>query len=714
MEKYVQKLISLVGFRIFLILVLVLTGTIQFALMVGEVREDTYKISLGDVAQETIPATKTIEDTEKTEVNRKIAIDSVAPIYEFDSDVADQRVAVAGLYFDMLIEARQEMEKKELTNAEKIKLIEKKLNEVSEESGSLQLTSEQLDAIASAEIITLEAAKQQVIKSVKNTLQEPLREEDLASAKTSVDVSLANNGSVLTSLKSVASSIAREAIVSNQILNEEKTELARQQAAQSVEPTKILQGQIVVREGVIVDQEIYRQLELLGVNDGKLSLRPIIALLVIIGIQMSFLYALFNRSKIPKLQLTKNLGIASIVFILSIFIMKLFTLIGDEFSVMIAFLYPTAMAALLIRLLTNERTANIVTVLLAASAGLMFQDSYASVLQMEISLYILFGGFTAVLFMRHVEKRAHILQASFVIVILNIAFIIFYLLMTQTDYNLSEVAFYLCAGIFSGILSGALTMGLLPFFESMFGILSTLRLIELSNPNHPLLKKLLTETPGTYHHSVMVGNLAETACEAVGANGLLARVGCYYHDVGKMRRPQFFIENQMGINPHDSLPPTSSADIIIAHTTEGAEMLRKYKLPQEIIDIALQHHGSSLLKFFYVKEQEKNEQVDETRFRYPGPKPQTKEAAIVSIADSVEAAVRSMKEPSAEKIRNLVQAIIRDRVQDNQFAECDISLRELTKIEEVLCETLNGMFHTRIEYPKEALEQLEKEKVLTK
>ena len=714
MEKYVQKLISLVGFRVFLIIVLVLTGTIQFALMVGEVREDTYKISLGDVAQETIPATKTIEDTEKTEVNRQIAIDSVAPIYEFDSNIADQRAAVAGLYFDMLIEARQEMEKKELKNADKIKLIEKKLKEVSDESGTLQLTSEQLDAIASVDISTLEATKQQVTKIVKNTLQEPLREEDVSSAKTSVDISLANNGSVMTSLKSVASVIAREAIVSNQILNEDKTELARQQAAQSVEPTKILQGQIVVREGVIVDQEIYRQLELLGVIDGKLSLRPIIALLVLIGIQMSFLYALFNRSKIPTHQLTKNLCIASIVFILSIFIMKLFTLIGDEFSVMIAFLYPTAMSALLIRLLTNERTANIVTVLLAASAGLMFQDSYVSVLQMEIALYILFGGFTAVLFMRHVEKRAHILQASFVIVILNIAFIIFYLLMTQTVYNLSEVAFYLCAGIFSGILSGALTMGLLPFFESMFGILSTLRLIELSNPNHPLLKKLLTETPGTYHHSVMVGNLAETACEAVGANGLLARVACYYHDVGKMRRPQFFIENQMGINPHDSLPPTSSADIIIAHTTEGAEMLRKYKLPQEIIDIALQHHGSSLLKFFYVKAQEDDEQVDEARFRYPGPKPQTKEAAIVSIADSVEAAVRSMKEPSSEKIRNLVQAIIRDRVQDNQFAECDISLRELTKIEEVLCETLNGMFHTRIEYPKEALEQLEKEKVLTK
>ena len=714
MEKYVQKIISLVGFRVFLILVLLLTGIIQFALMVGEVREDTYKISLGDVAQETIPATKTIEDAEKTEANRQIARDSVAPIYEYDSEIAEQRTAVAGLYFDMLIEARTEMEEKTFTNAEKKKLVTEKLEAVSDDSGSLKLTDEQLSTVVKASVATLEDAKEQVVNIVKTTLAEPLREEDLSTVKNSVDISLANNGSVNSALKSVASATARVAIVSTQILNEEKTEVARKQAEQEVDPTKILQGQIVVREGVIIDQEIYRQLSLLGVIDGKLSLRPIIGLIVLIGIQMSFLYALFSRSSIPKIQLTKNICIASIVFVISIFIMKLFTLITGEFSVTIAFLYPTAMAALLIRLLTNERTANIVTVLLAASAGLMFQDSYVSVLQMEIALYILFGGFTAVLFMRHVEKRAHILQASFVIVVLNVAFIVFYLLMTQTAYKFSEMAFYIAAGVFSGILSGALTMGLLPFFETMFGILSTLRLIELSNPNHPLLKKLLTETPGTYHHSVMVGNLAESACEAIGANGLLARVGCYYHDVGKMRRPQFFIENQMGINPHDSLPPESSADIIIAHTTEGAEMLRKYKLPQEIIDIALQHHGTSLLKFFYLKAQENDADIDEARFRYPGPKPQTKEAAIVSIADSVEAAVRSMKEPNADKIRNLVQAIIRDRVQDNQFDECDISLRELTKIEEVMCETLNGMFHTRIEYPKGALEQPEKEKVLVK
>lgn len=240
----------------------------------------------------------------------------------------------------------------------------------------------------------------------------------------------------------------------------------------------------------------------------------------------------------------------------------------------------------------------------------------------------------------------------------------------------------------------------MPFFEAGFGILSTLKLIELSNPNHPLLKKILMEAPGTYHHSVMVANLAESACEAVGANGLLARVGCYYHDIGKTRRPQFFIENQMNIeNPHNHLSPESSRDIIIAHAKDGAEMLKKHKLPKEIVDIAEQHHGTTLLKYFYYKAKEENEGINEADFRYPGPKPQTKEAAIISIADSVEAAVRSMSRPTLEQIKEVIQSIVQDRLQDDQLNECDITLKELEVIKKTFCETLNGIFHSRIEYP---------------
>jgi cyclic-di-AMP phosphodiesterase PgpH len=215
------------------------------------------------------------------------------------------------------------------------------------------------------------------------------------------------------------------------------------------------------------------------------------------------------------------------------------------------------------------------------------------------------------------------------------------------------------------------------------------------------LKKLLTEAPGTYHHSVMVANLAESACEAIGANGLLARVGCYYHDVGKSKRPHFFIENQMNMeNPHDRMKPETSKSIIIDHASDGASMLRKYKLPKEIVDIAEQHHGTTLLKYFYYKAKEQGKDVTEDEYRYPGPKPQTKETAIINIADSVEAAVRSKKSPTQEEIKQLVAAIVKDRLSDGQFNECDISLKELEKVKRSLCETLNGIYHPRIEYPE--------------
>jgi hypothetical protein len=235
-----------------------------------------------------------------------------------------------------------------------------------------------------------------------------------------------------------------------------------------------------------------------------------------------------------------------------------------------------------------------------------------------------------------------------------------------------------------------------------------LRLVELSNPNHPLLRKLLTETPGTYHHSVMVGNLAEAAAEAIGANGLLCRVGSFYHDIGKTKRPSYFIENQGSMeNPHDSIDPMLSAAIIVAHAKDGAEMLREHKMPRQICDIAEQHHGTTLLKYFYHKQLKLKEahpdgdaEVREEDFRYPGPKAQTKEAAIVGIADCVEAAVRSLRNPTIEQIDSMVDKIIKDRLEDNQFNECDLTMKELDKVGKALKETLLGIFHSRIEYPE--------------
>ena len=263
---------------------------------------------------------------------------------------------------------------------------------------------------------------------------------------------------------------------------------------------------------------------------------------------------------------------------------------------------------MLIKLLTNERLALMTTIITAATAGILLQEGYAAIIQMEVALYILFGGIVSLYLLGTMADDRIFYGQVLGVSVSNMLFIAFYLLMTQSSYDLTELVYYMIAAIASGILSGALTIGLMPFFESAFGLLSDMRLIELSNPNHPLLKKVLTETPGTYHHSVMVANLADAACESIGANGLLARVGSYYHDIGKTIRPGFFIENQhAGQNPHDALPPEKSRDIIIAHAEDGAKLLEKHKMPVEIIDIARQHHGTSILKYFYFKAKESGE-----------------------------------------------------------------------------------------------------------
>lgn len=708
MKKRLKRFIDLMGFRSFLVIVLVMTGLVQFGLMLDNVRGVTYDISMGSLAPEAIRAAKTIEDTERTEQERINAENDIAPVYDFNQEIAQQKATLITLLFDLTIEAKQEIELEEnatLSQEEKLKLLKNKLNSVTDKQDTLSFTNDELQALLAASEGQLTSTRNILVDRIKEVLSQSIRKENIATARTNIE-SIIRSTTIDNSLLSTAIALGRGSIVETEVLNEEKTAMAKQQARNAVEPTKILQGQIIVLEGEMIDREKYRQLELLGVIDSQSSLKPVGGLAIFIVLQMAFVFILFDRLTVHFKDKLNYLLVVVMIYISAIVIMKLVNIVSDDFDVVVAFIFPTAMVTMLVRLLTDDRIASLVTLLVASSAGIVFQENYAAVLQMDIALYILFGGFASLFFMRSVEKRSHILQASTVVMAINLVFIAFYLLMTQSDYVLSEIAFYVAAGIISGLLSGALTMGLLPFFESLFGILSTMRLIELSNPNHPLLKKILTEAPGTYHHSVMVANLAEAACEAIDGDGLLARVGCYYHDVGKTCRPAFFIENQMGINPHDSLSPDASADIIIAHTTDGAELLRQHKMPQEIIDIALQHHGTSLLKFFLHKAKEEGRIVNEADFRYPGPKPQTKEAAIISIADSVEAAVRSMKEPNAEKIHKLVQSIIQDRVQDDQFDECDISLKELKIIEDVLCETLNGIFHTRIEYPKEKQEVL--------
>jgi len=261
-----------------------------------------------------------------------------------------------------------------------------------------------------------------------------------------------------------------------------------------------------------------------------------------------------------------------------------------------------------------------------------------------------------------------------------------------------------------------IAFGLLIFYEKVFKVTTDLTLLELSDFNHPLLKELSSKAPGTFHHSIIMGNLSEAAAESIGANSILARVGCYYHDIGKMSKPQFFIENQLDQNnKHNELNPTMSTKIIISHVRDGIEMAKKHKLPQQIIDFIPMHHGTTLVAYFYDKAQSSSkEEISDQTYRYPGPKPQTKETGIVMLADAIEASTRTIEEPSPQKLENNIREVIRRRFMEGELDECDLTLKDLTKIKDSFLKILVGIHHHRLKYPDMNQLELHAEKKASK
>ncbi len=299
---------------------------------------------------------------------------------------------------------------------------------------------------------------------------------------------------------------------------------------------------------------------------------------------------------------------------------------------------------------------------------------------------------------QNVRHRKHIFQAGLGV---SITMALLYILYVYASGS-NIVKDNLIAVLVNGILSFAITFVGIPLFEAMFGTITNISLLEWADTQQPLLRKLIMEAPGTYHHSLVVGNLAEAAAEEIGANSLLARVGAYYHDVGKIPRAEYFVENQLkGQNTHEKLSPSMSKLILMNHVKEGLELARKYRLPKQIADFIAQHHGTSLAYYFYQKAlEEGKEDIREEDFRYPGPKPQSKETAIVLLADAVEAAVRSLPDPNPDKIALTVKKVIDSKVIDGQLDECDLTFRDLEKIAKVFTKILSSMYHQRIAYPE--------------
>ena len=314
------------------------------------------------------------------------------------------------------------------------------------------------------------------------------------------------------------------------------------------------------------------------------------------------------------------------------------------------------------------------------------------------------GAVLAIFSVRDVRNRNQIFRSFFFILIGNTISIL--AISLDRTQEMEKILNHLLFGGINAIMSPVIAYGLLIFYERVFKITTDLTLVELSDFNHPLLKELSTKAPGTFHHSIIMGNLCEKAADSIGANGVLARVGCYYHDVGKTVRPEYYIENQMDNNLHDRLNPKMSAKIIISHVKDGIKLAEKYKLPKELIDFIPMHHGTLLVSYFHQKDKDATGESEEL-YRYPGPKPQTKEAGIVMLADAVEASTRAIDDPTPHKLEKQIDKIVRERLMDGQLDECDLTLKDLTKIKSSFLSILVGIHHHRIKYPEGRKEEEE-------
>ncbi len=495
----------------------------------------------------------------------------------------------------------------------------------------------------------------------------------------------------------------------NLTLNKQATEERRREAREEAKPVyfQIKKGEMIVREGARITPEHrvkLRGLAALQETRGILASGIGVALLMALFLALTWIYLSWFKTKL--IRSTSMVILLAVLLLGTVLLISVFIQLGNILSegsdVIEATSYyyavPFAVAAMLAAILVDLEVALLFSALTAFLAGLLIPAPGIS-----YALMALVGGLVASFRVNQYHHRSSILITGLFIGLANVAVLIPLHLM-EGGLTIPRGLLDLLMGIAGGGVVAILVSAFLPFLESLFKVTSDIKLLELADLNHPILRQLVVQAPGTYHHSVIVGNLAEEAAERTGANSLLARVSAYYHDIGKIRKPEYFIENQSGPeNKHDRLAPRMSSLILISHVKDGIELARKYHLPEKIIDFIPQHHGTSLIPYFYNKAKERevpgHETVEEEDFRYPGPKPQIRETAIVLLADMVEAASRTLTDPHPARIRSMVKGTINRVFAEGQLEECDLTLRDLNLIAEAFVRILTGIFHHRVEYP---------------
>lgn len=508
--------------------------------------------------------------------------------------------------------------------------------------------------------------------------------------------------------------VAKKQLRSNLSINAAETEARREAAALAVKPVvvQVKKGQRVIADGELVNET--HLLLLKGLREQmsefdrvqlQLGGAGMVALLLA-GTWLFFQAALRRFTPSRRDALFMGLSAIGLLGLLQLWLLVCDALHDKYPGVPLEALhlaFPVAAGAMLVRFVLSEEASLYFAICFAALAGIMLSNSLATF------LFTLVTSLVASDRMSHVRDRAGLFRAGAFAGLVGVGMVLFMNLAAGRGLGAESVWAALLSVVSAAVAAPMLVLTLTPVAEVAFGYASDLKLLELANLNHPALKELVLQAPGTYHHSIIMGSLVEAAAESIGANPLLARSCAYYHDIGKGRNPGFFGENQKGSNAHDGLAPQMSAVIIKRHVTEGLEMARQYKLPRRVADAIPQHHGTRLVGYFFHKAQRELDgkdsppPIDESIYRYPGPRPQFREAALCMIADAVEASCRSIAEPTTDKLKAQVQKMINHISSEGQLDECDLTLKDLALVADSMVRTLDGIYHARPEYPPGAL-----------
>lgn len=665
--------------------VLLFLGTfiVMYSLIISAIAPQRYDLNVSDIAKSDIKAPRETIDEKSSKAKLDQAIANVDKQYTKKNEVNSQAEDALKDFFTKLISAYD-------SNADindKVKNVKANQTLLTDDSKIKVLL-----LIPRDNTVSLENDLISIVDKVYESKIEDGDTNSITAAKKLADSKI-DSLNYSTDTLDIIKSIVEPLIKPNFFFDQEKTNEMIQEVEKNTEKVVIKKNQIIVKEGEPITQDqidILNQLGLLSDNGGKEYFLLYVVGGAFLGVVQVIMYSFLYRNHRKIFADTKKMLLINLLLIMSIAFARIVNYASP-------YLIPFAFVPILIALLINTRislfTSVLNVILIGAVTGF---DS-------QIMLVALVNAIVGATVIKKLQQRNDIFYATlFISVIIAIFNFSYGMLLTS---NVKEILLNTLFAVVGVLFSGVLAIGILPFLEASFDIVTTLKLLELSNPNSPLLKKLLMEAPGTYHHSMLIANLAEMAADEVGANPVVARIGAYYHDIGKTKRPYFFKENQITKeNPHNKINVTLSTLIIKSHVKDGVDLAKEYKLPRVIQDIIAQHHGTTLVKYFYFQAKNNCENEDEVKiedYSYPGPIPSTKEAGIIMLADSTEAAVRSIVDPSKEKLEKMVFDIIEDRLHTGQLDDCDLTLRDLSKIRKCFLKALGGIYHQRIVYPSE-------------